>query len=94
MYNFITILHHSSLKTEEKSSSGPELPIINLPLNYNPMASLNQVEMLFNFVLKMSRKIPDDNLRKNFLQNDILDMQMAVKQAVHHRRIQDMQVII
>lgn len=62
-----------------------ELPMIQIPQDYNPLVALNQVEMLYNFVLKASRRIPEVIKCK--------DTQLAVKQAAHLRRVRDMQAI-
>ncbi|KAK3878610.1 hypothetical protein Pcinc_016771 [Petrolisthes cinctipes] len=62
-----------------------ELPMIQIPQDYNPLVALNQVEMLYNFVLKASRRIPKVIKCK--------DTQLAVKQAAHLRRVRDMQAI-
>ncbi|XP_042862258.1 WD repeat-containing protein 81-like isoform X2 [Penaeus japonicus] len=64
----------------------PEMPMIQLPQDYNPLVALNQVEMLFNLVLKTSRMIPERNLKCR-------DIQQAVKQAAHLRRVRDIQAI-
>ncbi|XP_045593332.1 WD repeat-containing protein 81 isoform X2 [Procambarus clarkii] len=68
---------------EEKQT---ELPNIQLPHEYNPLVALNQVEMLFNLVLKASRSIPEQSIKCR-------DIQQAVKQAAHLRRVRDIQVI-
>ena len=86
-------LSRSRTSLAEEKSSTLEYPIVNLPQNYNPLFALNQLELLFNFVLKTSRNIPDPNLRKLNNSSDNIDMQMAVKQAVHQRRVRDMQVL-
>lgn len=68
---------------EEKQG---DLPSIQLPHDYNPLVALNQVEMLFNLVLKASRRVPEQALRNK-------DVQPAVKQAAHSRRVRDMQAV-
>lgn len=64
----------------------PEMPMIQLPQDYNPLVALNQVEMLFNLVLKTSRMIPERTFKCR-------DIQQAVKQAAHLRRVRDIQAI-
>ncbi|KAK8740038.1 hypothetical protein OTU49_003006 [Cherax quadricarinatus] len=63
-----------------------ELPSIQLPHEYNPLVALNQVEMLFNLVIKASRRIPEQSIKCR-------DIQQAVKQAAHLRRVRDIQAI-
>ncbi|KAK7027360.1 hypothetical protein SK128_000402, partial [Halocaridina rubra] len=68
---------------EEKMA---DVPSIQLPPEYNPLVALNRVEMLFNLVLKASKTIPEQNIKCK-------DIQQAVKQLAHLRRVRDMQAI-
>ncbi|KAG7171126.1 WD repeat-containing protein 81-like, partial [Homarus americanus] len=68
---------------EEKQA---DLPSIQISHDYNPLIALNQLEMLFNLVLKSSRIIPEQPTKCR-------DIQQAVKQAAHLRRVRDMQAV-
>lgn len=65
--------------------SSQDLNRIELPTNYNPLTALNQVEMLYNFFLKTSGKLPE----KMDVAHDGIS---PVKQLAHLRRIRDIQV--
>lgn len=84
------IKEHSSLGkssrtiSDEKSNTSKQ---IELPINYNPLTSLNQIEMLYNFCLKTTGKLP-----KQINRNDD-NFSYSANEAFNLRHVRDIQVV-
>ncbi|RXG59054.1 WD repeat-containing protein 81 [Armadillidium vulgare] len=73
-----------TISVEEKSNTSKQ---IELPINYNPLTSLNQIEMLYNFCLKTTGKLP-----KQINRNDD-NFSCSANEAFNLRHVRDIQVV-